>query len=423
VQRATIPSSHAPALRLVLIVLLSGLLIFAPLAFGLVSGWAVGIFEACSAVLLLIWLVSQFASSTPRIETTPLYAPMLAFGLLTAAQILFRRTAYRYDSIAEFLLYASYAFLIFIVVQLAPHRNFSLFPRIIAVFGSLYALFAVLQGFTFSGKLYWLVVTGTSGGYGSYVNHNHYAGLIELLFPVVLLCGFSASRTGGARILQIFASILMAASVFLCQSRAGMFAITVEIFVVGLFMARNLSFRKILALGLGFCAAIILLLILTTPGRVLNRISDTHDPARLLILRDSISMFKAHPILGSGFGTFPVAFPHYRVFFDGFTVNHAHNDYVELLLDTGLVGLAIGVWFLVAVYRQGFRAIKSQDSPYATIRVAALVACTGLLIHSFADFNLHIPANAALFFVMCAIATAPSRTNPSKPIRVSANKL
>ncbi len=57
-------------------------------------------------------------------------------------------------------------------------------------------------------------------------------------------------------------------------------------------------------------------------------------------------MFVAHPFLGSGFGTFATAFPRYRVFYDGFIVNNAHDDYLELLLETGLAvfGLVGGSW-------------------------------------------------------------------------------
>lgn len=118
-------------------------------------------------------------------------------------------------------------------------------------------------------------------------------------------------------------------------------------------------------------------------------------------------MFAAHPFLGSGLGTFATAFPRYRVFYDGFFVNYAHDDYLELLLETGLAGFGVAVWFLVVLYRQAFRNIRSARLSQPTvISAAALVGCTGMLLHNFVDFNLHIPANAALFYVLCAIATA-----------------
>jgi O-antigen ligase len=100
-------------------------------------------------------------------------------------------------------------------------------------------------------------------------------------------------------------------------------------------------------------------------------------------------------------------FPRYRVFYDGFFVNHAHDDYLELLVETGLAGFAAAVWFLVLLYREGLRNLNpAKLSKAALTRVAALASCTGMLAHSFTDFNLHIPANAALFYVLCAVGAA-----------------
>jgi O-antigen ligase len=82
------------------------------------------------------------------------------------------------------------------------------------------------------------------------------------------------------------------------------------------------------------------------------------------------------------------------------------------LLETGLAGLGVGVWFLVVLYREGLRNLRpARLSPAALISAAALAGCTGLLAHSFTDFNLHIPANAALFYVLCAVATVPGSRN------------
>lgn len=111
-------------------------------------------------------------------------------------------------------------------------------------------------------------------------------------------------------------------------------------------------------------------------------------------------------------GTFATAFPHYSVFYDGFFINHAHDDYLELLLETGSAGFGVGVWFIVVLYREGLRNLRpARISPAALVSAAALAGCTGLLAHSFTDFNLHIPANAALFYVLCTVATVPGSRN------------
>jgi O-antigen ligase len=171
---------------------------------------------------------------------------------------------------------------------------------------------------------------------------------------------------------------------------------------------RQFSPRKSAAAFVAFCLITASFLAWIAPQQVGGRMTDIHDPARWLIHRDSIRMFAAHPLLGSGFGSFATMFPRYREFYDGFFINHAHDDYLELLLETGLAGFGVSVWFIVVLYREGFRNFRpAKISPAALISVAALAGCTGLLVHSFTDFNLHIPGNAALFYVLCAIATAP----------------
>jgi O-antigen ligase len=178
---------------------------------------------------------------------------------------------------------------------------------------------------------------------------------------------------------------------------------------------RKFSPRKSAAVFVAFCLVTALFLAWIAPQQVGSRITDTRDPARWLIHRDSVPMFAAHPFLGSGFGSFATAFPRYRVFYDGFFINHAHDDYLELLLETGLVGFGVGVWFIVVLYREGLRNLRpARLSPAALIGAAALAGCTGLLAHSFTDFNLHIPANAVLFFVLCAVATVPGGRNRSR---------
>ncbi|MGD0506342.1 MAG: O-antigen ligase family protein [Terriglobales bacterium] len=397
-------------LRISLFVALCALLMFGPLALGIVQDWSTALFEAGAAVVLLIWMTWQLIACEVRVRWSSLFAPMLAFFGLIVVQILFHHSAYLYDSLSELWLYIAYAILVFVAVQLVrSDDDFILrFGKTMAVFGSVYAVFAVFQGFTSEGRIYWLIKPRTGGLYGSYVNHNHYAGLMELLLPIALVLAFSRLVREGKRVLLVFATIVMAASVFLCQSRGGMFAVVVETVFLALFWMRQFSPRKSAAVFVAFCLVTAVFLAWIAPQQVGGRITDIHDPARWLIHRDSIRMFAAHPFLGSGFGSFAAAFPRYRAFYDGFFINHAHDDYLELVLETGLAGFGVAVWFIVVLYREGLRNLRpAKRSPAALTSTAALAGCTGLLAHSFIDFNLHIPANAALFYVLCAIATAP----------------
>jgi O-antigen ligase len=399
------------ALRISLFVSLCAILMFGPLALGVVEDWAIAVFEVGAAIILLLWTIWQVTAAEVQIRWSPLFAPMLVFFGLVLLQIAFHRTAYLYDSLSELWLYIAYGILMFVAVQLVQFDNSVVlrFGEAMAVYGSMYAMFAVFQSFTSDGKIYWLIKPQAGSVYGSYVNHNHYAGLMELLLPIPLVLAFNGSVRGAKRGLLVFGAVLMTASVFLCQSRGGMFAVSVETLFLAIFWMRHFSPRKSAAVFVLFCLVTAFFLAWVAPQQVGNRITNTHDPARWLIHRDSIQMFIARPFLGSGFGTFATAFPRYRAFYDGFVVNYAHDDYLQVLLETGLAGFGVGVWFLVVLYGEGFRNLRpARLSPTALMSTAALAGCTGLLAHSFVDFNLHVPANAALFYVLCAIATAPS---------------
>src|SRR5262249_1726368 len=107
-------------------------------------------------------------------------------------------------------------------------------------------------------------------------------------------------------------------------------------------------------------------------------------------------------------------------FYTNFFVNAAHNDYVQLLAETGAVGFALLLWFLVTLYRNAIR--KLRDWPTDTngaLALAAMLAVTGILVHSFMDFNLQVPANAALFYVMCVLAAQEPRFGHSRRSRTN----
>jgi O-antigen ligase len=129
---------------------------------------------------------------------------------------------------------------------------------------------------------------------------------------------------------------------------------------------------------------------------------------RLSIDRDTLRMFRDKPVLGWGLSTFPTVYPQFRSFYTNFFVNAAHNDYLQLLSEMGVLGFATMIWFLVVLYRHALRKIGNWMSDVSgAVTLACTLGLSGILIHSLLDFNLQIPANAAIFYVFCTIAAAP----------------
>jgi len=138
-------------------------------------------------------------------------------------------------------------------------------------------------------------------------------------------------------------------------------------------------------------------------------------------------IFLDHPVLGTGLGTFETVYPPYETLYDGKVVDHAHNDYLETLAETGIAGGLCCAWFIGLLLVAGLRSLQEPNISFASaLRLAGLTGCCGVLVHSLVDFNLHIPANATFFFFMALLASstmasARSESSPAQQPRSSRN--
>jgi O-antigen ligase len=394
----------------------SAVLLLGPLAFGAVEPWSIFALEACSMLLLAVWAYRQWNNGELDVLDNPLYRPMAAFFALVLVQWVIGTTAYRLVTYTHLLLYAAYGMLAFVVTQtLRRSSQFEMLAKLITGYGALVASFAILQGLAPNGKLYWILTSEQGGSiYGPYVNRNHYAGLMEMLLPFPLVLAASQFTNGSRKIVVAGMAALMAASVFLSGSRGGMVAFTTQMIVLGVLLVRKRgeSWKQPLMLG-AFLALVIAFLVWMGGNELTRRMASIHSEAReeinggvrLTIDRDCLRMLIKRPLLGWGLGTFPIAYPEFRSFYTTFFVNQAHNDYLQLLVETGLAGFSIAIWFLVLVFRRAAGKLKNwTETATGAVTVSALLGCVGILVHSFFDFNLQIPANAAIFYVLCAIA-------------------
>jgi O-antigen ligase len=407
-------------LQWVLVLGLCALLIFAVLAFGAVDEWSAFAFEAGAASLFLIWAGQQVVSKELKLSQNPLYLPAFLFFVLIIAQVALRRSAYGYITKYEALQYVSYGIVLLIGAECVREEGArKIFALVMTVFGACYAFFALAQQLTSNGKIFWVHSPQFHGSiYGSYVNHNHYAGLMEMLVPIPFVVSMGHLFRGGKRALVGSCAVLMAGTIFLSGSRGGMLAFVLEMV---LFAALTFGKKRSPRIALGSMAVCVfilaLLVFLGEGGRILGRLGDLSPGIRLDITKDSLRMFFKRPVWGWGLGTFPTVYPTYRSFYTNLFVNEAHNDYAQLLVETGLLGFGLMLWFLVRLYRYELPTSRRWEFQWdRAVSLAALLGCTGMLLHSFVDFNLQIPANAALFYVLCGLAADPLAES-SKPGR------
>ena len=396
------------------------LIVFGIAAHGAVENWAQAVLETGAALLFIAWSVRQYFTDR-EIVLSPLLLPLIALSLLALGQRAFRGTVSPYDTRLDLQLLLTYAILLFLATQLfRTADDWRGFVWFIMFLGFLVAIFGILQHLTFNGKLYWFREMRFGGiPFGPYVNRNHFAGFAELVIPTALVPLVLGKVRRERRFAVVVFALLPVVALFLAASRGGIVSFAAEIGVLTLLLAlRRAGGRHVLAGGVVLLLAFMLVSWLGV-RQILERFSSMQSlevtgGKRASMRHDSWRIFRDHPWTGTGLGTLPIIFPAYESLYDAKFVNHAHNDYLEMLADTGLVGALCCASFLGLLFFSSLRHLLGSDKSFAAaLHLSGLVACCGFLVHSLVDFNLHMPGNALLFFLMAHLATAPIPQNPN----------
>jgi len=388
---------------------------FAVLSHGAVEPWARGMIEIASGILLVFWAAYFLvAKEEQQIALPSLFFPLAAFTLLVCVQRAFHLSASPFSTRVELQLLLSMLIFFFLAAQafreLADWRGFAWF---VMIFSFLVAGLGILQHLTFNGKLYWFREMHYGGiPFGPYVNRNHFAGFVELVLPMALV-PLLLGRVRRERLVLVgMLAVIPLSALLLSASRGGIVSLGAEL----AFLALVLVLRKTGARSVLVGGTVLLLAFLTVSwlgvNEVLSRFSElqtleVRQDKRASMRHGTWHIFLDHPLLGTGLGTLQQVYPPYETVYDGKIVNHSHNDYLEALAETGILGGICCAWFVVTLFIGGLRFLFSGgNSLVSTLRLCGWTGCWGLLVHSLVDFNLHIPSNLLLFLLMSLLATA-----------------
>jgi len=336
--------------------------------------------------------------------------------------------------LAAFIL-AAYAF--------EPREGKSVLAPGLIVLGTIEAGYGIVQYLTGYQKIFgYTKQFYTEEATGTYINHNHFAGLLELVIPFAAMMVFynlqsrpdqgSAERWRGRPgrtgfdpriVFYAFIVILLLIGVVFSRSRMGIFSVLTGLILMGLLGLLGEGRRTWMVITLLVIACSMTYAVwigldpvvkrfeLISPGGIENPYS------RISIWKQVDGILRDYPAVGTGLGTFPVAFRRYQTSLLELQVDHAHNDYLEVATDTGIAGALLLFLPILGLLIRMILAYAGARNPY---RRSVLLACIGsiaaLLVHSTMDFNLHIPANALLFAVVLGIGSratisgAPSRS-------------
>ena len=403
---------------------LCAIVVFAIAAHGGVEDWARAVLETSAGLLFVLWAARAYVTREERVLISPILPPLLGLMLVVVAQILFRATASVYQTSNELQLLVAMILLLFVATQVFRNTDdWRLFVWFIMSFGFVVAIFGILQHLTFNGKLYWFREMRYGGiPFGPYVNRNHFAGFAELVIPVALIPLVLGKVRRERWFLVGLLALFPLGALFLSASRGGIISFAAELGVLALLVIlRRSGGKHVLAGGVVLLLAFMMVSWLGA-RQILERFSsmqslEVSSGKRASMRADTWHIFRDHPWIGTGLGSLQMVFPPYETLYDGKVVNHAHNDYLEALAETGIAGAACCAWFLGALFFHSLRRLLLQDKSFsAALRLSGLVACAGFLVHSLVDFNLHIPGNALLFFLMAHLATADISASRSSGI-------
>ena len=280
----------------------------------------------------------------------------------------------------------------------------------LAMLGVALALFGVYQKARFGNVLYGRFQVPSGTPYGPFVNHNHFAGLVEACGLLSLGTALGTARRNPSLALLLGGGAgLMGISLVLSHSRGSLIAAGAGVVVLAVLSRREQSRGRQWIVG--GTVAVALFLAAFAPTSLSERLSTLGNPRqdssiqfRLDLWSDSIGVFADSPIVGTGLGTYASIIPGYRTGFDETRAEFAESDWFQLACETGLLGLFLTIGFLVSVGRLGLHAIVNETSHRNRgMLTGALAASAALVVHGIYDFNLHIPSNALLFAILLGL--------------------
>jgi O-antigen ligase len=341
----------------------------------------------------------------------------------------------------EFLKVLTYAILFWVILNnFRQRQEIERVVGIMIAIGLFLAVFGIIQKYSWNGKIYWVrELPQGSAPFGPYVNYNHFAGYMEIVLPFTVgyllvqppprkgattlreRFALWTSQQTSKSVLLMFAAMFMAAALILSSSRGGLISfIGSMVFFAFMLGTKRSSRRKGLRLVLACCGLGLIAAVwigghsaFVTLERLEKGIQEPSREERLVVWRDTLQMAKDYPRFGSGFNTFEKIYPTYKTTPSQAVFQYAHNDYLQLLAEGGVVALGVALCFIVIWYRAVIlNWLRRQDPFAAHMTLGGMTAVFAILIHSLTDFNLHIPANAIAIVTVFAVTLNAVRVMP-----------
>lgn len=425
--------------------LLCVIMIFSTFAYGAVDAWALGVLSVLSAVLACLWVGDSLLKKEFRLSTSSLQLPLLALLLIGAVQLLPLGSSgapagllsapasntLSFDPYAtRFFLIQLVACIVFFAAALVFIDHRKRLRRIvyfIIIFVAVMAFFGTLQRLASPDAIYGMRSSSGAIIFGSFVNQHHFAALMVMASALTLALLFGRAVKKDRRILLVVAAVMMGIAMIFTGSRGGLLS---YLSVIGFILAAGAFGGKKAASAendeeegvirnkwmlAGAAVALIVtifgLVVLLGGDQSLLRVvglqtEGDFSTGRTHFWSVALKIFWNNPIIGTGLDAFGNSYPLYDTWNGTYRVERAHNEYLQILADAGIVGFACVAAFIFLLFRASIGVIHTATDGFRKhAAIGALAGCFGVLVHSFFDFPLRTPANAFFFLTLVAIAT------------------
>lgn len=378
-------------------------LVFTPLASGGVSVWSVSSLMLLIGLLTWFWLCGASAFDE-KFRRTALDKPIVVFALVVAASFVF--SIYKQESFMSLLRLAGFAGFYYLVVNNVDDAMERHIVNLVICVATLLSLTGLFQYFGILPRTKWAPEGFLAA---TYVNHNHFAGYLELAMPLALGAFFSRhERSLIPKVSIMSALIIMLLAFIFAQSRGAWISLAAALLVMSFFLIKNARIGKdgivAMLLFLFFASFILVLNSSVISGRLgmskakAQGAEDLSIQTRQKIWKGSIEMINHRPWTGSGIGTFSYGFPRFRPAGLTWKANFAHNDYLELAAEAGVFALIVLLWIFFIIFYRGFSRMGSDP-----VVLGLTGGILSLALHGLTDFNFHIPANMLLTVTFAAL--------------------
>jgi O-antigen ligase len=414
-------------------ILMSATIIFTTLAYGAVHQPILALFYVVVSALMILWAIDGLKTGTVRFNKELIQLPLLAAAVYAAIQ------AVPFGSIADVAgvtgvprtisldpfatqttslhFFALFVFFAISLVMLDSAGRIRRLVAVIAIFGFAFSFFAILQSVLSPGKIYGIYETRFAVPFGSFVNRHNFAAYMEMTMAIPLGLLFSGAVAKDKRLLYMTAVALMGIALVMSGSRGGFVALMAEVILL-VMLTTGASSTRALFLKAGFAVVLIGAIVVGSlfigGESSLTRLADTASSQDVTTDRGHIwsvtmDVIRHNMPLGAGFGAFGVAYTPFDDYSGLERVEQAHNDYLQVVADAGVVGMIIGLLFLFWLFRLGLSAAKTENVYRRGVAIGALAGCFAILVHSIFDFVLHTTAISLLFITLISLIVASQR--------------